>query len=374
METLKKDTTFNSKFLIGLFSVVALAASIYLTQHFYKVHFPTTIGEGGLCDISSFLNCDAATNSPLSNLFGTPISAFGILTSLLFLAPLILSAVNFSGAILFFGGLNLLGCVSLLIYSLISLGSLCPVCSIFWVSSNIAFYLYYKNLRSRSLTPLPITIVALVYLGTTGLGHLTYASKEKDILAIKDSLISQYESLETLTLPKKLPDLNLTEESKEDSPVTMVVFSDFQCPACKALSKMLPSVMRKYKNKIEIKYLFYPLDSACNSKMTYALHPQACNAAKIALCKKSDLLRVHDEIFEEQKDIDDEWINAKVIKESVKDCYGKEETLKELISIVDLGNEIGVKSTPTFLLNNKKIEGVLPLNQLYILIDHLIKK
>ena len=354
METLKKDTTFNSKFLIGLFSVIALAASIYLTQHFYKVHFPTTIGGGGLCDISSFLNCDAATNSPLSNLFGTPISAFGILTSLLFFAPLILSAINFSGIILLFGGLNLLGCVSLLIYSIISLGSLCPVCSIFWVSSNIAFYLYYKNLGSRSFTPLPIVIVTLTYLGTTGLGHLTYASKEKDILAIKDSLIAQYESLETLTLPKKLPDLNLTAVSDKNLPVKMVIFSDFQCPACKALSKMLPSVMRKYKNKIEIKYLFYPLDSACNSKMTYALHPQACNAAKIALCKKSELLRVHDEIFEEQKEIDDEWINAKIVKENIQDCYGNEKTLKNLISIVDLGNEIGVKSTPTFLLNNKK--------------------
>tara|TARA_B100000925_G_scaffold262107_1_gene219216 strand:- start:5053 stop:6165 length:1113 start_codon:yes stop_codon:yes gene_type:complete len=370
MSTFKSDTSFNTKFLIGLFSIIALAASIYLTQHYYSVHFPEGLGGGGICDLSSFFNCDSATNSSVSNIFGAPISSLGIVTSALFLAPLILSKINLSGVVYLFGGINLIGCVGLLIYSLVSLGSLCPVCSIFWVSSNIAFFLSYKNIGTKEIKIIPTIGTSVIFFIVIGLGNLTYSSKQKDLLSIKDDLINQYKELKTIPLPGKLPELNLT--STKDAPIRMVIFSDFQCPACKALSKMIPSIMRRYKNKVEIKYMFYPLDNSCNSKMTYGLHPQACNAARLSLCKKDDLLRVHDEIFHDQATLDDEWIENKVAEEDVKDCYENPETLKELISIVDIGNEIGIKSTPTFLLNEKKIEGALPLSQLYILMDSLL--
>ena len=105
--------------------------------------------------------------------------------------------------------------------------------------------------------------------------------------------------------------------------------------------------------------------------MTYPLHPQACDAAKISLCKKDELLRVHDEIFEHQTDVDDEWISEKAKQENVSECFNDSKTSEELIKVVDIGNEMGIKSTPTFLLNGKKIEGVLPLRQLYILMDNL---
>ena len=363
MSTFKSDTSFNTKFLIGLFSIIALAASFYLTQHYYSVHFPEVLGGGGICDLSSFLNCDSATNSSVSNIFGAPISSLGIVTSALFLAPLILSKINLSGVVYLFGGINLVGCVALLIYSLVSLGSLCPVCSIFWVSSNIAFFLSYKNLDSK-ITPVPTVATSILFLIVIGLGSSPSHQNKKDLLSIKDDLINQYKDLKTVPLPGKLPELNLTTNAS--APIRMVIFSDFQCPACKALSKMIPSIMRRYKNKVEIKYLFYPLDNSCNSKMTYGLHPQACNAARLSLCKKDELLRVHDEIFHDQASLDEDWITNKVAEENVKDCYENPETLKELISIVDIGNEIGIKSTPTFLLNEKRLKVLFLVATLYL--------
>ena len=372
--TFQKETTFNIKFFIGLLSLVSLGASIYLTQHFYQVHFPAGIGEGGICNLSSFLNCDSATNSPISNVFGAPISSFGIITSIIFIAPFLLTTINFSGIILVFGSINLIGCLALLLYSLIALGTLCPVCSIFWISSNLAFYLSYKNLSDKIIKPVPTISFGALFLITTLIGHLTYTSKEKDILLIKDDLIAQYKGLDLINIPDDLPSLDLIKstESFSEAPIQLIIFSDFQCPACKALSKMVDPIMKRYKGKINIKYLFYPLDNSCNSKMSYPLHDQACNAAKISLCKKEELLRVHDEIFEHQSDIDDEWIQEKIKDENVAECYSNKETMEKLISVVDIGNEIGVKSTPTFLLNNKKIEGVLPLRQLYILMDSLL--
>ena len=148
-------------------------------------------------------------------------------------------------------------------------------------------------------------------------------------------------------LPGKLPELNLT--SSNNAPIRMVIFSDFQCPACKALSKMIPSIMRRYKNKVEIKYLFYPLDNSCNTKMTYGLHPQSLQRGYgLSLCKKDELLRVHDEIFHDQASLDEDWITNKVVEENVKDCYENPNTLKELISIVDIKTKLGSKVLPLF--------------------------
>ena len=86
--TMKEKATFNTRALIGLLSIAAIGVSIYLTQHFFQVHFPQCSSGGSLCDLGSFLNCDGATLSPLSNIFGSPISLLGILMGALFLVGL----------------------------------------------------------------------------------------------------------------------------------------------------------------------------------------------------------------------------------------------------------------------------------------------
>ena len=68
-------------------------------------------------------------------------------------------------------------------------------------------------------------------------------------------------------------------------------------------------------------------------------------------------MEAHDEIFESQGDLSEEWILEKVKEEKVSECYDNESTMSEITKIVDIGNEIGIKSTPTVLLNNIKIEG-----------------
>ena len=154
----------------------------------------------------------------------------------------------------------------------------------------------------------------------------------------------------------------------------MTIFSDFQCPACKALSKMIHPLIKRYKDKINIHYFFYPLDPACNSKMTRNLHPLACKAAYFTYCTRKQFLKTHDLVFDNQSSLSDEWIEAKAKEYGVLDCYNDSETRKEVTKIVSQGNEYGVKSTPTFFLNNVKIEGALPLNQLYMLMDEVLAR
>ena len=114
----------------------------------------------------------------------------------------------------------------------------------------------------------------------------------------------------------------------------MIIFSDFQCPACKALSKMIHPLMKRYKDKLNIDYYFYPLDPACNSKMTRNLHPLACKAAYFTYCTRDKFLETHDLIFDNQSSLSDEWIEGQARKYGVMDCMSDAKTKKAVSDIV----------------------------------------
>ncbi len=368
-----EQSSFNIKFITGFLALAMVGVSIYLTQHFYHVHFPQGIGAGGLCDISSFLNCDAATNSPLSNIFGAPISLLGLITGFVFLLG-VTTTIIADSSILAFGAINFIGCLALFIYSLVALGTLCPFCTVYYVLSGATLFLFYKNTNDRSFHLPSFASISIIFLMAITIGHFVYAGKQKDQASIKDSLIKQYNSLARSEDPVYKPDFFITRNgaSFKDAPIQMIIFSDFQCPACKALSKMVHPLMKRYKENLNIDYFFYPLDPACNSKMTRNLHPLACKAAYFTYCTRDKFLETHDLIFDNQGDLSDEWIEAQAKEYGVTDCYNDPETRKQVTKIVSQGNDYLVKSTPTFFLNNVKIEGALPLNQLYMLMDEVL--
>ena len=369
------QSNFNTKFITGFLSLAMVGVSIYLTQHFYSVHFPKGIGAGSLCDISSFLNCDAATNSPLSNIMGTPISLLGLITGFIFLIG-VTTTIIMDSTILLFGVINFIGCLALFTYSLASLGSLCPFCTVYYILSALTLFFFYKNTNQRTPHVPSIIGIGILFIATIAGGSVVYKGKIEDQRLIKDSLIQQYNNLKRSEDPTYRPDfyISRTGNSLKDAPIQMIIFSDFQCPACKALSKMIHPLMKRYKEKINIDYYFYPLDPACNAKMTRNLHPLACKAAYFTYCTRDRFLETHDLVFNNQSSLSDEWIEAKAKEFGVLDCYNDANTKKEVSKIVSQGNDYTVQSTPTFFLNNVKIEGALPLDQLYMLMDEVLAK
>lgn len=350
-----------------------MGVSLYLTQHFYHVHFPDGIGAGSLCDISSFFNCDGATNSPLSNIFGAPISLLGLLTGFVFLLG-VTTRIIADSSVIAFGAINILGCMVLFLYSLIALGSLCPFCTVYYVLSALTVFLFFKNTTERKFHLPSFSGIAILFILAITIGHFIYEGKIKDQASIKDSLIKQYNTLSRSEDPAYKPDFFIARsgENLKAAPIQMIIFSDFQCPACKALSKMIHPLMKRYKENLNIDYYFYPLDPACNSKMTRSLHPFACKAAYFTYCTRDKFIETHDLVFDNQNDLSDEWIENKAKEYGVIDCYNNAETRAEVAKIVSQGNDYLVKSTPTFFLNNVKIEGALPLNQLYMLMDEVL--
>lgn len=370
------DGTINIHLIVVILSLLTLAVTIYLTKHFFDVHFPMGLTGSSLCDINSYLNCDAATNSIISNIFGVPIAIFGALISLFILSNYIFKSTKVEGTLYSILVANLVGCVALFIYSLVSLGSLCPFCTVYYLLSAALFLVFHFKSECRELSIKALTSFGIVIFITSLIFGNIYKNKKQDNSKIAISLIKDYDSYQNLGNPNPESPYRIASgtERFEDTPIQLSIFSDFQCPACKYLSSSMHSLKRKYKNKINIQYFFYPLDSACNDKMSRALHPLACKAAYLSSCLPNIFDRVHDDIFENQQNLTSAWLKAYAKKHNVTECFNASSTKEKVISILQQGDEFNIQSTPTMLLNGVKIEGALPLNQMYILMDELIKR
>ena len=363
--------------LIVTLGIAIIATTAYLTNHYFAIKFPDGLGSASaLCDISGFLNCDAATHSPISNIAGIPISIFGFLIGILLLAGYLFNSPGYESTMKFILTVNLIGCVVLFIYSVASLGSLCPMCTLYYLLSFGAFFIFNQNIKSFRPTIVPIISVGVLFAATSVGAYMYTAEKAQKNEALATSLIQQFDSLPDLGAPAEQSMFRLVSSTEDfqAAPIQVTKFSDFQCPACKAMSEQLHKAARQYKGQINIQYMFYPLDPACNATMERSLHPFACKAAYLAYCLPEKFPEIENELFSNQDSLSVSFIEGIAKRENVVDCYKAEDTKEKVKAIVSSAAPFNIRSTPTVLLNGVKIEGVLPFNQLQVLMDELVTR
>ncbi len=352
--------------------LIMVVVSIYLTNHYFQIFFPEGLASKSACNISSFFNCDTTTQSNISNIMGVPISLFGLLFGVLLLLSYLFHNKEVEGTNHILSYINLAGCIGLFLYSLIVIRTICPFCSLYYIGSAGVAFFYWRKSKVKTISVKILLIYAVVVTLASVITYNIVDKKKSRNGKLAVSLISQYKELPNLgTIEPKSPYMLI---ENQQAPVNMVIFSDFQCPACKMLSDTIHPLLTKYKGKIDIQYSFYPLDINCNASMTQSLHPYACKAAYIASCSGENFLEVHDKIFNNQKSMDNQWLDNLAKDLGVTECMNDPKTKEKVVAMIEGAKPFNVKSTPTFLLNGKKIEGVLPSNQLYILIDHIIEE
>jgi protein-disulfide isomerase len=196
---------------------------------------------------------------------------------------------------------------------------------------------------------------------------------EKNASSISNDLIKQYNSFPDLGAPN-FPSIYKLNQNP-NAPLKMVIFSDFECPACKALSEQVPLLISKYGNDLDISYYFYPLDQNCNPGMQRPLHQFACKAAYAAVCMPSaDFFQVHEVLFKNQDKFESGFLDEYIKKNKLEACITKPETKDIVAKTLAAAGAYNVQSTPTWLLNGKKIEGVLPFDQMTLLLDGVLKQ
>jgi protein-disulfide isomerase/uncharacterized membrane protein len=380
MDSQQKTLTLNGitgkNFLFIINSFLMMGVSVYLTSHYYETVFPTSLGGAkSLCDISSFFNCDTATYSKISNLAGVPISYFGIVVGMLFSITALMPSMALEKTASAISKYNFIGCVCLFLFSLIVLGSLCPFCTVYYVLSGIAAFLLWKYGHNTWVPEVKTTALwAVILLVGAGIFYSTSAKKKEDQSKLSQSIVGQYRALPNLGEPDQESPFKIHMATAKwmDAPIRMVVFSDFECPFCKVVSEQIPDFIRRYGNKINIQYMFYPLDNKCNPNMEHPMHRYACDAAAVAACDVKAFPEVHDEIFANQAKLGEGALQEIMNKHNLKNCIDNPELKNQIIGTINQGTKYNLKSTPTIILNGKKIEGSIPSPQFFAIMDDIL--
>jgi protein-disulfide isomerase len=173
----------------------------------------------------------------------------------------------------------------------------------------------------------------------------------------------------------------------ENAPVVIVGFDDLECPVCaRTHAQLFPAVPNRYKDQIRIVYRDYPLTE---------IHPWAMHAAVDANClgaqSKSgywnyvDYVHAHaSEMGGGKGDLDkakqsldklafDEGTKQKLDQPVLTACILKQDVTKISASIMEGESEtLHVNATPTLFINGEKVEGWVPTETLYAVIDRAL--
>lgn len=158
-----------------------------------------------------------------------------------------------------------------------------------------------------------------------------------------------------------------------DAKVTIVEFSDFQCPFCSKGANIMNALKKKYGNKIKIVFKNFPLP----------FHNHAMKAAEAALCiheqDNKKFWGAHDAMFADQTKLDREGLintakKLKVKMDSFTKCLDSGKYTAKVAETMEEGKSVGVKSTPTFFVNGKMINGAHPVETFSELIDQELAK
>lgn len=167
-----------------------------------------------------------------------------------------------------------------------------------------------------------------------------------------------------------------------DAPITIIEFSDFQCPFCaKFYTQTLPLILEEYIEQGKVKLVFrdFPIQS---------IHPNALPASVAAECAndQNKFREMHDMLFEKQND----WnkletvdalsmfsqyaSNMQLDEEIFDSCLTSGKHISEIKKDLDDGKEYGVSGTPGFFIGNDQIgfvelKGAQPFESFKKIID-----
>lgn len=169
---------------------------------------------------------------------------------------------------------------------------------------------------------------------------------------------------------------HLPVDGNNNAKVTIVEFSDFECPFCgKFYTDTLPQLKKDYidTGKVKLYYRHYPLP----------FHPKAVPLALAAECANDQdaFWKMHDKIFENNATVatmTDDQIKAwagdlGLDTASFNNCYDAKTHQKEIDEDNTAGAAVGVTGTPTFYINGKQLVGAQPFAAFKAIIDEELK-
>ena len=153
--------------------------------------------------------------------------------------------------------------------------------------------------------------------------------------------------------------------------ITIIEFSDYQCPFCSKVEPTIKQVLDAYPNDVRVAFVHNPL----------GFHPKAMPAAKAAVAaqKQGKFWEMHEALFANQQGLSEDFYKAKA-KELGLDMARFEadmnspETTKFINDGMAFGGKNGIKGTPGFLINGEMFSGAQPFDNFKKAIDAALER
>jgi protein-disulfide isomerase len=204
-------------------------------------------------------------------------------------------------------------------------------------------------------------------------------SQTQDILMSADGKYVVFGEVEDVTsdpfaaIAKKIKVEGNPVKGPKDAKVTIVEYSDFQCPYCaKAHETIAGQVMKEYDGKVRLVHKNFPL----------AFHKWAEAGSIAGECAfeqdPASFWKIYDYFFDNQKDMTPENVKdkalvavegTKVDKAKFTECYDGKKPMDKIKADMAEGQTVGVTGTPAFLINGRKLSGAQPFDRFKAIID-----
>lgn len=372
---LKSDPLRRMSAIFVVAAVIGLGLSIELTH----IHYATHIEENyqSVCAVSDEVNCETVARSPYSVFLGAPVSAWGMLGYTLIG---VFAAWGVSQKRLHekwpFGILNVLvlgaAAASLVLgyISFTKIDSVCLFCmSLYLLNTILTVLLVYTSVRHRihpvfafvqdlsAFFKRPVLLVATAVPFTGAALGLMFA-------------VTPYWQRPGWN---DLPDLKTGVDASgihwigaEFPLLTIVEFSDYQCPFCRHAHRDIRMTAGKFPKDVRLLHRHFPLDNACNPNIPRAFHAFACTFSRAAVCagEQDKFWEMNDALFSIQDSISAANINVEHLsvelgldRSQFLSCLNKKETPRAISVDIAEGERLQLAGTPTFFVNGQAFEG-----------------
>jgi len=372
--------------LISLFSLIATGIALFQTYHFFSVRH----GAAKLvsfCTFGSF-DCEVIETSSYAEIFsGIPLASFaaGWFLTLFIISFFLRDKNKAKETLQVVFAMSIIGTLISLFYLYImafQIQKYCLLCLcidaisiiILLLTISLKPKLSFSSINRKSVISFA-TVFASCFAVTIAVPKILEPKGFSQNITKK--LI--FEVINTPSVFLETGENTLTTGGNSNAPITVVKYSDFQCPYCKRAAQMIHPVLKKFPNQVRFVFKNFPLDSQCNKKVNSNMHPYACNAAKAVYCanKQNKFEAFYKSLFDHQESISDEKIdelaqNLNLNLDQFKTCLKSSESSLSITKDIEEGLRAGVKSTPTFFVNGKKIRGLLPTVVWFELIEEIL--
>jgi len=154
--------------------------------------------------------------------------------------------------------------------------------------------------------------------------------------------------------------------------ITIVEFSDFQCPYCQRAVGTMQQVLEKYPADVRLVYRHLPLES---------IHPHARGAAEASACAdaQGQFWAYHDKLFQNNRALAPEDLQRYAAEvgldpKAFEACIADAKTKAKVDADLGAARAAGITGTPAFVVNGRMLSGAQPAQNFFEVIDEELAK